>query len=115
MKSIWDRIVDGECPWDYGAECPIDCHKGEDYCPEFRRIREVGYRKDDFLNRIHEEIQTVILNGECPMYGGKCPEECYRDNDLNSKNISEENRRCDEYKYAHKIIKEPKPWSDVGR
>jgi hypothetical protein len=114
MKSIWDQIVDGQCPWDEDERCPLDCHKGEDYCPEFRRIREVGYRKDEFNKRI-QLIQEIILKGECPMYGGVCPEGCYRDDELNSKNISLENRRCDEYKYAHGIIKNPKHWADVGK
>lgn len=114
MNSFWDRIVAGECPWDSDNQCPLDCHKGEDYCPEFRRIREVGYKKDEFIKRI-QLVQEIILKGECPMYGGKCPDECYRDDELNSKNISIENRRCDEYKYAHGIITSPKPWADVGR
>jgi hypothetical protein len=114
MRSIWDQIVEGECPWDEDQRCPLDCHKGEDYCPEFRRIREVGYRKDEFNKRI-QLVQEIILKGECPMYGGKCPEGCYRDDELNNKNVSEENRRCDEYKYAHGIIKNPKHWADVGR
>ena len=115
MKSMWDQIVDGQCPWEEDQRCPIDCHLGEDYCPEFRRIREIGYRKMDFDKRLKTFIQDAILKGVCPMYGGKCPEECYRDDELNSKHISEENRRCDEYKYAHEIIKDPKHWSDVGR
>jgi len=114
MKSIWDKIVDGECPWDSENQCPLDCHKGEDYCPEFRRIREVGYRKDDF-NKLLKLVQEKILKGECPMYGGKCPDECYRDDEINDKYISEENKRCDEYKYAHGIITIPKHWADVGK
>ena len=112
MKSFWDRIVDGECPWDNEISCPVDCYKGEDYCPEFRRIREVGYRSEEFLDRLKMEIQVPILNGECPMYGGKCPEECYRTED---KRYSESGKRCDEYKYTHGDIKTPKPWHDVGK
>lgn len=114
MKSFWDQIVDGQCPWEEDQRCPIDCHLGEDYCPEFRRIREVGYRKDEFIKRL-QAIQELILNGECPMYGGECPEGCYRDDELNSKHISVENKRCDEYKYAHGIITSPKHWADVGK
>lgn len=114
MRSIWDQIVEGECPWDLDQICPLRCHKGEGYCAEFRRIREVGYRADDFNKRIRL-VQDIILKGECPMYGGKCPEECYRDDELNSNYISEENRRCDEYKYAHGIIESPKSLVDVGK
>ena len=47
MKALWDKIVDGECPYDEDTSCPGDCYKGEDYCPEFRRRSEVGYRGGD--------------------------------------------------------------------
>jgi len=110
MKSMWDQIVEGQCPWDAEISCPVDCC--EDYCPEFRRIREVGYRKEEFLIRLKEEIQDVIMRGECPMYGGRCPEDCYRTND---KRYSESGKRCDEYKYTHGEIIVPKHWADVGK
>jgi len=48
MKSLWDKIVDGECPYEEDTACPEDCYKGEDGCSERRRIREMEYRKDDF-------------------------------------------------------------------
>lgn len=114
MKSLWDKIIDGECPYEEDQHCPLDCHRGEDYCPEFRRIREVGYRKEDFNKRI-KIMHDIILQGVCPMYAGKCPDECYREDELNRKYISKGNERCDEYKYAHGILTEPKPWADVGR
>ena len=113
MKSMWDQIVEGKCPWDdEDTSCPVDCKKGEDYCAEFRRVREVGHRKEEFLIRLKEEIQKIILLGESPMYGGKCPSECYRTND---KRYSESGKRCDEYKYTHGEITSPKHWSDVGK
>ena len=112
VNSFWDKIINGECPWDSEISCPIDCYKGEDYCAEFRRIREVGYRKDEFLARLKKEIQIYIFNGECPMYGGRCPEDCYRTND---ERYSESGKRCDEYKYTHREILVPKAYYDVGK
>jgi hypothetical protein len=110
MKSMWDKIVDGECPWEEDVNCPIDCHNGEDYCGEMRRIREIGFREEDVKARIKREIQDIIImRGECPMYGGKCPEGCYRTND---DRYSGENKRCMEYKIAHKQVTEPITWDD---
>jgi hypothetical protein len=100
MKSIWDRIVDGECPWDDEQRCPLDCHRGEDYCMEFRRIRFKKFREEDFKQRI-QDIHDYIKRGECPMYGGKCPEDCYRTNDTR---YPDEDKRCNEWKILHNIF-----------
>ncbi len=57
-KSFWDCIVEGICPFDrgkatiggenYRCECPKECPDGIRLCSEYRRIREVGYRQEDW-------------------------------------------------------------------
>jgi hypothetical protein len=57
-KSYWDCIVDGICPFargekningeTYRLECPKECPLVTRRCSEYDRIREVGYRREDW-------------------------------------------------------------------